>query len=162
MDCVRLLVLALLCLAAPSPAQDLHDMVSCDTRNGRVVVDFGMTKHPTFFAIETPKGEFLYLRYAPGNIDTLGKRYLQNPLELELSRLQGFAGRDDKATPRKVFSAPGKYVLRFQDANTMAGIGLHKLSCEVWIAALDATVARSRHPASAVATEGTFMTARPH
>ncbi len=113
-----------------------------------IVVKFGALKHPTYFGVQTPTDDFVYLRYLPRGIDILGKKYEGDPINLDIATLQGVTLINDRALPTKVFNTPGEYTLRFQDANHAAYETLHSLSCSV-------TIGSARTASNQVATTKT-------
>lgn len=121
-----------LMMGAGSASKGGHEL-SCHTTDGKVVINFGSTRHPTYFGVQTPQDEFVYLRYPPRNIDVLGDEYRQDTFRLDVPTLQGVKLSAGIAAKVKVFATPGKYVLRFQDANRLEYEDLFELSCTVML-----------------------------
>jgi len=96
--------------------------------NGKFVLNFGRTKAPTNAAVVLPSGKLMQLRYAPEGIDTLGPNYDKGDLRLPIRAVMGIV-EDGKS--RQIFTEPGTYRFLMQDANTAAGMDLHRLHCEV-------------------------------
>lgn len=130
---VVLLVTAGVACAGESDSTDASPGISCARIRDAIVIRFGLTKPPTFFGVETPAEEFIYLRYPPKQIDYVGDAYYKDPLILDLQSTMGTIVQGDAASEARVFTAPGAYALRFQDANHVAGESLHVLNCEVEI-----------------------------
>ncbi|MFC3550833.1 hypothetical protein ACFOLC_07355 [Lysobacter cavernae] len=131
---IRSCVLALLLgvpflMGADSPLRN-HG-ISCHESEGNIVIDFGSTRHPTYVGVQTPRDQFIYLRYPPRGIDVLGDEYRRDTLKLDTSTLRGMKIDGESVTQVKVFDAPGKYTLRFQDANRAEHEDLFALSCTV-------------------------------
>lgn len=105
--------------------------ISCNVQDGRLVLDFGMSKHPTYVGVVTPDDRFVYLRYAPLDIDLLGPAYGQNPVILDPSRQKGVVIAEGRKLTTDVFHLPGTYQLHFRDSTTVEGSTLHRLTCSV-------------------------------
>lgn len=120
----------------PQAAANTLGQIECSKSNGKVIVDFGITRHPTHFGIETPEG-FRYIRYSPRGVDVLGDRYKKEILELPLQTATGVMFVDQQPVSARIFSKPGKYTLRFKDANWVAADGAFTLSCDLAIDADD-------------------------
>jgi len=117
--------------------------LECQVAPDRVIVKLGATKHPTYFAIETPDDRFVYIRYPPEQIDVLGKNYFESEMDLPIGSLSGYVMVNGEKSPARVFATSGEYRLIFQDANTAFGMDLHKLACTVHVKNLTGTLERS-------------------
>lgn len=129
---------------------------SCSKLDGKVVIKFGMTRRPTFFGIRTPDDQFVYVRYSPRDVDVLGKKYQAEPIVLDIRNLRGVKFKNDKAQAVLVFSLPGKYILRFQDATRAEYEDLFALSCTIDIERSEVV-----KPPSTPPTDGSAYAAPP-
>ena len=118
-------------------ANDPAGRISCVTRGDSVVIDFGISKRPTNFAVITPGDEFLYIVYPKLGIDNMA----QHPdrtgkVSLPISTQQGtrLGSKEDEQV--RVFGSAGHYKLIFQDANTTEFEAPHSFQCSVRLSAL--------------------------
>lgn len=109
------------------------NVLQCMQSGDDVVIDFGSTRHPTHFGVQTPNDQFVYLRYPPRGVDVLGERYRAPRLRLDTNNLTGVIFVNEKPTTVKVFETPGRYTLRFRDATRLAFEDHFVLSCEITI-----------------------------
>lgn len=132
----------------------ITNSIACKQTSESVVVIFGYNRHPTYFGVLTPQDEFVYLRYLPRKIDVLGKRYKHEPLVIPLRNLEGYVVTGNDLVRKRVFATPGKYVLRFEDANRIAHDDIFRLSCEIVISDQTSSTGSTGVGSACTATDG--------